>query len=112
MMNIIFILGIPPAIWMKIKSKLGREEGLREIARANTLARKGRSVEALQLYNNVLDRHPGHPGIHYDQALGALVESEGQTAREFLNQALRQCGNYAPARYLLEQLDELEKQGN
>ena len=112
LMNIIFILGIPPAIWMKIKSKLRREVGLREIARANTLARKGRSVEALQLYNNVLDRHPGHPGIHYDQALGALLENQLITAREFLDLSLQQCANYTPARYLLEQLDELEKQGN
>lgn len=111
-LNVLFLVGIPPAIWMKLKSLRGREAGLESLALANKYAKAGRTREAQHHYVLCLDQHPGHPGIHYDQALGALLENQLITAHEFLNQALQQCGNYTPALYLREQLDDLEKEGD
>jgi len=110
LMNFLFVIGIPSAIWMKIKSTMGHEEGFQDLAKANAFAKKGKSVEAAQLYSNVLDRYPGHPGVLYDQAFAALSINDLGGARTMLQQALQQCSNYAPAQNLLEGLDQVEAQ--
>lgn len=110
LLNLVFILGVPSAIWMKVKSKFGRVEGFESLARANALAKKGRAAEALQLYNSALERYPGHPGVLFSQASGELAAENLPGARDFLARALQECSNYIPAQGMLQSLDEWEAQ--
>ncbi len=111
LLNLLFIIGIPFAIAIKIKSLSGRNPELNDLAEANRLARKGRIMEANQLYEKLLARHRGHPGILMNQAIGYLNADRADLAVENLERAIDGCANYMPVFQLIAALqDETEPQ--
>lgn len=94
--NFIFILGIFPTIWLKIQSLKGRDKDLKELAKANSLAKRGKYQEADRIYDRLFDRYPHHPGILLSQGFGHLKGQDSTGAWNLLQKSLQGCSNYAP----------------
>lgn len=105
-MNSIFVLGVPSAIWLKVKSLKGREARLAELANANRLARKGKVDEANMMFANLHERIPDHPGLLYDQALGALAAGRVDEASGYFERSLKACGNFLPTAHFINSLQQ------
>jgi hypothetical protein len=97
LVNLIFLLGVPPAIWIKIKSLMGRDPSYGQIAKANTLASKGNFAEADPIYRAISQTYPEHPGLLRNAALAHFNGKDVPGAMDLLNRALRACPNYGPA---------------
>jgi hypothetical protein len=110
LVNLIFLLGIPSAIWVKIKSMLGRDATYPKLAKANTLARKGQYAEAAPLYQWIYQTYPDHPGLLRNEALAHFNGKDVSGAMEYLNRSLRACPNYAPARQSMQRLNAMLSQ--
>jgi hypothetical protein len=100
--NLIFLLGVPTAVWVKVKSLRGREPSFAALADGNSLARGGRYREAAPLYAQLLKAHPDHPAILMNQALGHLEGGDQAGAAQVLARSVAACNNYLPALQLLE----------
>lgn len=101
LVNLPFLLGVPNAIWIKIKSMKGRDPALKGIGRANRAARAGRYSESDPLFSAILDAWPEHPSILMNQALGHMIGGDISGARVHLLRALVSCNHYLPVRRLL-----------
>lgn len=104
--NFIFILGIFPALWMKIKSLIGRDEALKELAKANAIAKKGDYAKAEAIYNRLYERYPQHPGVLFSQSMGHLQGKDVQGTWQLLEKSLRSCSNYSPTVRLMNRIQE------
>lgn len=103
-LNSVFVLGVPSAIWMKLKSRRGREPRLAELAKANALAAKGRVDEAHLMFSTLYDRLPDHPGLLYDQGLGCLAAGRVDEAMGYFERSLGACANFLPTVQFLQSL--------
>lgn len=114
--NLIFVLGVPNAIYQLIRSYSGGSiiEGVYAgLNSANIAARKANWGKATAGYRKVLESAGVSAGVKYN--LGLALENAGspdQAARSF-ELALDDCANYAPAYShlvtLYNQLGEKEK---
>ena len=104
LVNLIFILGVPSAIWLKLKSMTGREPHLAELARANALAKKGRFMEAEPLFAQIHAPQPDHPGLLFNQGMGHLAGQDPSSAVGYFERSLRSCANYLPTLRFLDEL--------
>jgi Zn-finger nucleic acid-binding protein len=94
--NFIFILGIFPTIWLKIQSLKGRDRDLKELAKANSLGKRGKYQEAEAIYTRLFERYPHHPGLLLSQGFGHLKGQDGTGAWHKFQKSLQGCSNYAP----------------
>lgn len=106
--NAIFLVGVPTAIWVKLKSLRARDPEYAGLTRANQLARKGRHRDAAVFYDELLRRLPEHPAILMNQAIGHGVGDDGSGAAALLDRSLAACNHYLPALRLLEAVAEPE----
>jgi Zn-finger nucleic acid-binding protein len=104
LINFIFVLGVPSAIWIRIKASMGRDPALAGLAAANALALKGKSGEAQQAFATMLQTLPNHPGLHTNEARGYVANNDRASAERLLQMALQVCPNYVPATKLLTEL--------
>lgn len=104
LINLIFILGIFPSIWIKIKSMKGREPALKELAKANALAKKGKYQQASPIYQRLHNGYPNHPGLLLDEGLAHMFGSDAAGGMERFQRSLSSCSNYYPTINLLRQL--------
>lgn len=110
LVNLIFILGVPSAVWLKIKSMTGRDPEFADLAKANHLAQKGQAALAEPLYANLQDKLPEHPGLLYNRALGKLSGQDTNGAMGDFRRSMRACSNYLPTIRLLENLKAPDSQ--
>jgi hypothetical protein len=106
LLNLIFLLGIPSSIYMWVKALTGHEPEMKELPKANALARKGKAKEAEAIYMRLLQRLPEHPGLLANQGIGYLNAGDSQGV-ECLKRSLRACSNYQPAMQLLLRLQRM-----
>lgn len=99
--NLLFVVGVPNAISIKVRALTGRDPRLADLARANRLARKGQYGQADPIYDVILERWPGHPGVLTNQALGHINGSDFNGGKLYLIRALASCFQYPPALQLL-----------
>ena len=104
LINFIFILGIFPTLWMKLKGKAGRNPDFKELARGNSHGKQGNLQSAVDQYEQMYNRHPGHPGIAYNHALSLFKADDTQGGVSVLQDSLKNCSNYAPSVRLLNRL--------
>ncbi len=107
LLNFIFLLGIPSSIYMWVKALTGHEPEMKDLLKANALARKGKAKEAEEIYGRLLQRLPEHPGLLINQGIGYLHANDGQQGVEYLNRSLRACSNYQLAMQLLLRLQRM-----
>jgi len=100
-LNLLFVVGVPVAIWVKLKSLAGRDPTFETLARANSLARAGRYREAGVDYGVLLRGQPNHPAVLMNQALAHLVGGDQNGALGLLKRSLSACNHYAPVLRLL-----------
>ena len=112
LLNFIFLLGIPTALYMWIKAATGRDPELKDLAQANALARKGKAREADAIYGRLQPRFPDHPGLLLNQGVGHLRAGELEVGAEYLNRALRACSNYRPALELAHRLEQMAERAS
>ncbi|MGB0774247.1 MAG: hypothetical protein ACPGUY_00275 [Akkermansiaceae bacterium] len=99
--NLIFILGVPTAIIQLIRSYGGSVAGkFAGLDKANLLARKGRTPQALAIYRDILKRVPHSAGMNYNIGI-SLLETKPDLAVDSLERALDDCSNYSPAANVL-----------
>jgi Zn-finger nucleic acid-binding protein len=111
--NAVFMLGVPSAIWMKVKSMRGREARLAELPSANALAKKGKVDAAHMVFATLYERLPDHPGLLYDQGLGALMAGRTDEGVGYLERSLKACANFLPSIQFLGSLsDALPPEGS
>lgn len=103
-LNLLFVLGIPSAIWIKIKSMLGRDRKLKQLAKANAFAKQGKYQQADEIYNQLYIEYPDHPGILMNQGLGHLFGNDIHGANAYFQRSLRSCKNYYPIMRLIEKI--------
>ncbi len=107
LLNLIFLLGIPSSIYMWVKALTGHDPEMKDLPKANALARKGKARKAEAIYGRLLQqRLPEHPGLLVNQAIGYLHAGDAQLGAEYLNRSLRACSNYHPAMRLLVRLQQ------
>ena len=107
--NFIFLLGIPSALWMKLRSMSGKNAKLKELAKANRLARKGKISQAEPLYGKLYERYPDYPGFTYNLAIGKLRGGDLDGSIQEFQRSLKACSNYHPTNiYVTSLKDSLE----
>lgn len=107
LINFIFVLGVPAAIWVKIKSSSGRDPELARLPEANKLAGNGRAQEAQAIYQQMHQHYPDHPGLLFNEAHGHINANDVPSAVHCLQRALQGCSTYRPAHVLLEEVQTL-----
>jgi hypothetical protein len=104
LLNLIFILGVPAAIYVKIKSLRGRAPHLKKLAEANALARKGDYQKAAPIYDLLYKKIPEHPGLLTNQGLGHLAAGDEGGALAHFQRAQKACSSYMPALWWINRL--------
>jgi hypothetical protein len=110
LLNLIFILGVPSSIYLKLKSLAGREPYLRELAKANALARKGRYMDAVPIFTRLQSKYPKHPGLLMNEGMGYLIGKNYDIAFGKFKQALMACSNYLPVLRLMHRIQNASSQ--
>ena len=105
LLNLIFILGVPSAIWMKIKSMSNRDPALKSLSKATGLSKKGNYAKAEEIYHTLYKTYPDHPGLLMNQGLGHLFGGDGNGATNCFNRSLRACPNYQPVLRLFQEFE-------
>lgn len=103
-MNAIFLLGVPNALACAIRARAGRDQHLSALASANALAKKGKMREAEAQYAKVLQSVPGHPGAHFNMAIGNLKTNDSAEGLRHLQLAIESCPSFEPALRLAHRL--------
>lgn len=111
LVNLLFLLGVPSAIYMWIKSQSGREPYFQDLAKANKLALKGKYQEADEIYDKLFSLYPEHPGLLMNKGLGHLHGKDGTGGMGYITRSLRACANYIPSMQLVHQVQQAA-QGN
>ena len=106
LVNVIFVLGIPSALTLKLRSMLGRTAEWKTLAQANSFARRGAAKEALPLYDTLLTQWPDHPGLLFNQAMARAISGDLTGALEGCRRTRLSCANYEPAQRLKNGIDE------
>ena len=109
LINFIFILGIIPSIWLKIKSICGRDSSLKQLAKANALAEKGNYQKASLFYKQCHQKYPEHPGLLMNEGIGHLLGQDQQGAMSIFQRSLQSCSNYYPVIQLLQKMEPEEQ---
>ena len=109
--NLIFILGVPSALWMKMRSLQGRDHRLADLAKANRHATAGKMRVAEPIYRRLDQQFPGHPGLLYNQGRGYLMAGEFESAKEKITGSLDSCSNYLPTMQLIQALETAADDG-
>lgn len=104
LINFIFVLGVPSAIWVGIKSKTGRDPSLATLPSANKLALAGKTQDARQAFAALAQTLPNHPGLLTNEARGYFETQDAATAQQYLQAALAACPNYVPAQTMMRVL--------
>jgi hypothetical protein len=112
LLNLLFILGIPSAVYMWIKAQSGRDPYFQDLAKANKLARKGRYQEADEIYDRLFSLFPDHPGLLMNKGLGHLHGKDGNNGVGLLTRSLKACGNYLPTMQVVQRLRQAAAQSN
>jgi tetratricopeptide (TPR) repeat protein len=110
LLNFIFLLGIPPSIYMWVRALSGHEPEMKDLHKANALARKGKAEEAEAIYGRLQQRLGDYPGLLLNQGIGYLQAGDGRQGIEYLNRALRACSNYQPAMQRLLRLQRVAEE--
>jgi hypothetical protein len=97
LINTIFVLGIPPAVWMKVKSMSGKTPTMKLLAAANVKNRKGDVAGADALYAQVFKAMPDHPGVLLNQAQAHFISGDADGGARALRKSLDSCSNYHPS---------------
>ena len=106
-LNSIFLLGLPSAFWLKIRSMTGRDPALKALAEANTLARKKKPKEASAAYAEVLKGMHDHPGVLLNVAKVNFSDGgDTKAGIRALEKAMESCSNYIPALQLAHGLQK------
>lgn len=112
LLNLLFILGIPSAIYMWIKAQSGRDPYFQDLAKANKLARKGKYQEADEIYDRLFSLYPEHPGLLMNKALGHLHGKDGNNGVNLLTRSLKACANYVPSFQIIQRLRQAAQASN
>ncbi len=100
-LNLIFIIGVPSAIWLKVKSMMNRNPQFEGLAKANALAKAGRPMDAEPYFQQVLAQNPRHPAVLMNRAIGQINGGDKNGAVACLQESLRACNHYLPALRML-----------
>ena len=101
--NALFILGVPNAIIIKLRSMSGRDPSLQQLAKANSLAIKGKIDEAVPIYREMHTTYKGHPGLLFNEAIGYFEAERQEEGVKMLEASLNVCSNYWPTIQLINQ---------
>ena len=99
-LNSIFLLGLPNAIWQLGRAYFGGTASgttFRGLEAANSLGRKRRADDADKAYDGILTTAPVLAGVSYSRALAWLHANQFDRAIEHLEVSLADCANYLPA---------------
>lgn len=102
LLNLIFLIGIIPSILVKTRSLIGRDPALKELPKANALARKGHFEEAAFIYDRLYEAYPEHPGLLMNEGVSHLLGDDAEGASDYFRRALRACSNYLPVLDLMQ----------
>lgn len=105
--NLLFVLGIPSALWQLVRAYAGGSTlspAFAGLDAANAQARKGNAAAADALYEKLLDRLGASAGVRRNRALARFGAQnvDGALAEALL--ALKDCSNYAPVASLVAEL--------
>ncbi len=100
--NAVFGVGFFVNAWDKMRSASKRHPAYESLTEGNVLAMQGKMTEADEHYYKVLLRHPDHPGVHLNYALGYLKVGEEERALKHLRKSLDGCANYQPTKEILK----------
>ena len=104
--NFLFVLGVPSAVAIKVRSLSGRDPRLKKLSDANQLALAGRFDQSTPLYREMHQAMQGHPGLLYNEAMGYFQSNRTEEGIKMLNGALQTCGNYGPVLRVLAELQQ------
>jgi len=106
--NLIFILGVPHAIYQLCRAYLGDAVTgkFKGLDKGNLKAARGNVEGALVQYEAILERVPHSAGIKYNLGLALLAKGDIPHAIQVFELALEDCSNYAPAYQQLVNLYE------
>ncbi len=96
LLNSIFIVGLLPTFYLKIRSLTGRHPDFKNLAEANALTRKGRGHDAAPIYDRIRQKYPEHPGLLMNEGLGHLIGDNASEAQAYFERSLKACANYFP----------------
>ncbi|MFB2922651.1 MULTISPECIES: hypothetical protein [Aerosakkonema] len=109
-LNLIFLIGVPTSVWVKIKSSIGRDRYLKQLPKANAISLKGKYQKAEHFYNQMYQQYPEHPGLLMNEGLGHLIGNNVTTGMRCFERSLRSCANYYPVITLLHRLQESDRE--
>lgn len=102
--NLLFLLGLPTAIYQLVRSYFGgsaRSAAFAGLDGANALVHRGRFEAAVAAYEAVAGRQAACAGVRHNQALALCRLANWSEAARYLEHALRDCSNHAPSYALL-----------
>ena len=75
---------------------MNRNHQFQGLEKANALSRAGKHQAAESHYRTLLVRHPDHPAILMNKAIGQLNGGDGEGGVATLQQAMKACNHYHP----------------
>ena len=107
--NLIFILGVPSAIYMILRARKNNQKGENELRKANENVLNGDFRTADSYFNELRNLYHHHPGIVYNQARAHMIGKDYQNGVDFLIESLDYCSNYGPALIMVNKINQSAK---
>lgn len=95
--NFIFILGLFPTFYLKLKSLTGRNAIIKSLDKANALSLKGQYQDAAKIFPQLYEKFPEHPGLRTNEGMGHLLSGDTNGSLKYFERSVKVCSTYLPA---------------
>jgi|GEM_PF-1976577 len=107
--NIMFPFVFPILLLPRLTTLHRRDSVFPMLDKANSLARKGQTKEASELYRQAHKIAPNHPGLLMNEGMTHLMVGNDSNASKFFEKALQSCANYLPVIQFVARLQSMSR---
>ena len=105
--NALFIIGLPHTLLLLIRTFMGREQHLKILPSANAYLKSGKMDKATELFEQMRQHLPEHPGLLFNEAIGRLEAEEPNKALDLIQRSLESCANFRPSHEMLQRIEHI-----
>ncbi len=105
--NTLFLIALPHTLLLLIRTFLGRDVRMKYLASANAYIKSGKMEKASELFVQMRQDLPEHPGLLYNEAIGRLEAEEPNVALDLIQRSLEACANFRPSHEMLQRVEPI-----
>ena len=105
--NTLFVIALPHTLLLLLRTFMGRTVHLKPLPSANAYMKSGQIDKAAELFTQMRQHLPEHPGLLYNEAIGRLEAEEPNVALDLIQRSLESCANFRPSHEMLQRIEHI-----